>query len=62
MADGENYILEIQSAKSTDSGIYTLAAANRVGKITCKVDIIVQGITNINCYYLMIKNYNSIKL
>lgn len=43
MADGENFILEIQTAKESDSGTYTLIASNRVGKISCKTELIVQG-------------------
>lgn len=43
MADGEDYILEIQSAKMSDSGQYNLIASNRVGKLSCKTELVVQS-------------------
>ena len=37
------YVLMIDSAKQTDSGVISLLASNRVGKINCKTDIVVQS-------------------
>lgn len=41
--DDTKYVLLIDSAKQSDSGVISLLASNRVGKITCKTDLIVQS-------------------
>jgi hypothetical protein len=41
-SDGDCYTLSIDSAKLTDAGVFNITAQNRVGKVTCKTELIVQ--------------------
>jgi hypothetical protein len=43
-SEGNTHILEIDSTKIDDAGVYTVVAFNKVGKITTKTDFIVQSI------------------
>jgi hypothetical protein len=40
--EGKKYILELHTAKMSDSGIYSIVASNKVGKLATKTELVVQ--------------------